>query len=45
MEIEWLVTSVTAVGSSIRVRIDFLDDFWHLPIQAAIMVEEPFCDI
>ena len=46
MEIEWLVTSLTAAGSPVRAENDFLGDFglfWS--IQVTIVVAEPFFNL
>ena len=47
MEIEWSVTSVTAAGSPVRAGSE---KYWVIlgilrPIQAAIVVGEPLCDL
>ena len=47
MKIEWLVTDVTPVGSLDRAERDILvmtlDAF--CPVQAAIVIGEPLCDL
>ena len=47
MKIEWLLTNVTSVTSLAGAEGDFFDVilnvFW--PIQAALVVEEPLCDL